>query len=70
MRVNTKHAKGKPESMPLSTFTSVVRFFASVVRARLDGGYKRTPFFDPRGTPVVSPIGLSTSERERALNAV
>jgi hypothetical protein len=71
MRVNTKHAKGTPESMRLSTFTSVIRFLASVLRARLDGGYKRTPFFDPlRGTPVVTPRVLSASERERALNAV
>jgi hypothetical protein len=71
MRVNTKHAEGKPESMPLSTFTSVVHFLASVVRARLDGSYKHTPFFDPRrGTPVVQPRVLSSTERERAMHAV
>jgi Family of unknown function (DUF6151) len=71
MRVNTKHAKGRVESMPLSTFTSVLRFLASVIRARLDGSYKFTPFFDShRGTPVVAPMVLSASERERVMNAV
>ena len=71
MRVNTKHAKGRAESMPLSTFTSVFRFLASVIRARLDGSYKFTPFFDShRGTPVVAPNILSASERERVVNAV
>ena len=71
MRVNTKNAKGTPESMPLSTVTSVLRFLTSVVRARLDGSYKRTPFFDShRGTPVVAPKVLSASERERVMNAV
>lgn len=71
MRVNTQHAKGKPKPMILSTITSVSRFFASVIRARLDGSYKRTPFFDPLlGTPVVPPRVLSPSERVRAFDAV
>jgi hypothetical protein len=71
MRVNTKNAKGRAESMPLSTVTSVLRFLASVIRARLDGSYKLTPFFDShRGTPVLTPKVLSISERERVLNAV
>ncbi|WP_372526834.1 DUF6151 family protein [Piscinibacter sp.] len=71
MRVNTKYAKGKVVPMPLSTFTSVARFLGSVVRARLDGSYKRTPFFSaPSFKPVVATRVLSPSERERAMNAV
>lgn len=71
MRVNTKSAKGKPKSMPISTVTSVLRFLASVIRARLDGSYRRTPFFAPdRGTPVAQPKVLTSSERDRAMNAV
>lgn len=71
MRVNTKTAKGRPKSMPISTITSVLRFLASVIRARLDGSYKRTPFFAPdRGTAVVQPKVLTSSERDRVMNAV
>ena len=71
MRVNTKHAKGKPKSMPISTIASVLRFMSSLIRARLDGSYKNTPFFDPdRGTPFVPPKVLTGSERERVMNAV
>ena len=73
MRVNTGSAnakgKGKPKAMPISTITSVVRFLASLVRARLDGSYRRTPFFDrKRGTPIVAPRVLTRSERERVTN--
>ena len=71
MRVNTRHAKGTVASMPLSTFTSVARFLASVAQARFNGSYKRTPFFSAASSkPVVAPRVLSTIERERAMNAV
>jgi hypothetical protein len=71
MRVNRKNAKGRPKSMPMSTIVSVMRFMISLVRARLDGSYKVTPFFVPdRGIPVVAPKVLTRSERARAMNAV
>jgi hypothetical protein len=71
MVVNTRNAKGKPKLMPISTIASVLRFLSSLLRARLDGSYKRTPFFDSeRGTPVVPPTVLTSSERERVMNAV
>jgi len=71
MRVNTKNARGKPRSMPISTIASVLRFLGSLVHARLDGSYRRTPFFDPnRGTPVKSPRVLTSAERERVMSAV
>lgn len=71
MRVNTKHAKGKPKPMPISTVTSILRFMSSLIGARLDGSYKSTPFFIPdRGIPVVPPKVLTSSERERVMNAV
>jgi hypothetical protein len=71
MRVNTKNAKGKPKLMPISTIGSILRFMSSLMRARLDGSYKYTPFFAPaRGTPVVPPKVLTGSERERVMNAV
>ena len=71
MRVNTKHAKGKPKSLPISTVTSILRFLSSLIRARLDGSYKYTPFFTAdRGTPIVPPKVLTSSELERIMNAV
>jgi hypothetical protein len=71
MRVNTRNAKGRPQSMPISTIATVLRFVKSLVRARLDGSYKRNPFFVPhKGTPVVAPKVLTSSERDRVMNAV
>lgn len=71
MRVNTKCAKGKVGSMPLSTFTSAARFFGSVVKARINGSYKRTPFFIAESSaPIVSPRVLSAAERQRVRSAV
>jgi hypothetical protein len=71
MRVNTKTAKGRPKPMPISTIWAILRFMTSLVRARLDGSYRSTPFFAPeQGTPVVRPKVLTTSERDGAMNAV
>ena len=71
MHVNTKHAKGKVASNPLGALTSLLRIFASVARARIDGTYKRSPFFvAAESRPVVPPRVLSASERERAKSAV
>jgi len=71
MRVNTKSAKGKPRSMPISMIASLLRFASSMLRARLDGSYKITPFFDPdRGTPVISPKVLTNTERDLVMSAV
>ncbi len=70
MRVNTKTAKGEPKSMPVSTITSVLRFLSSLIRARLDGSYRLTPFFDPNlGTPVTSPKVLTSKERAQVMSA-
>ena len=71
MHVTTKHARGKPKLMPMSTIGSILRFSTSLIRARLDGSYKITPFFAAdRGTPVVPPKVLTSSERGRLMNAV
>jgi Family of unknown function (DUF6151) len=69
--VNTKHAKGPVTANRLGSLVSVARIFASVARARLDGTYKRSPFFvGQAGTPVVTPRVLSAAERAKAMNAV
>jgi hypothetical protein len=66
MRVNTDSAKGPVRSTPFSTIAAVLRFATALLRARVDGSYRRTPFFDAQsGTPVVVPQVLSREERER-----
>jgi len=73
MRVNTQSAQGtsRPKTLPLSTVVSIVKFMGSLLRARLDGSYKRTPFFVPgQGTPIVAPKVLTPGERARLMQAV
>jgi len=71
MRVGMKSAKGAPKAMPVSTTASILKFMGRLIRARLDGSYKKTPFFDPQtGIPRVSPKVLSPAERESLMKAV
>lgn len=71
MRVGMKSAKGTPKAMAVSTTVAILQFMARLIRARLDGSYKKTPFFDPAtGTPRVSPKVLSAAERESLMKAV
>jgi len=71
MRVNTRSAtRGRPGATPLATVAAVLRLMVSIGRARLDGRFRRTPFFDAqRGTPVVAPTVISSAERDRLRNA-
>lgn len=71
MRVGMKSAKGTPKAMGASTTISILRFMARLIRARLDGSYRKTPFFDPEtGAPRVSPKVLTPEERARLMEAV
>ena len=71
MWVNTQSAKTPIESKPLATFTSILRVMAMLIRDRLNGRYQSTPFFSPvTGVPVVKPVVLSESERQRVYAAV
>jgi hypothetical protein len=64
MKVGMKSAKGSPKSMAVSTTVAILGFMARLIRTRLNGGYKNTPFFDPEtGTPRVSPKVLTPAER-------
>lgn len=69
MLVNTASASGKPNPPRHSGAAAVLRILWLMGRARLDGTYKNTPFFDSAGTPVASPIVLTRAERDRARNA-
>lgn len=71
MHVNTRSAKGLVKSGSIATIAGILRFIAMVARARIDGSYKRTPFFSVQeGTPIVTPRVISRSERETLMNAV
>lgn len=71
MRVNTKSAKGKPKTMPVSMFKAILRFMKSLLQARLDGSYKTNPFFAPGGQgPIVPPKVLTRSEWEQLMKTV
>jgi len=68
--VNTKHAYGKVTTNAWSVLHSIVRIVARVLRARLDGSWRRSPFFPPdSAAPVVAPRVLNREERERARRA-
>ena len=71
MRICTKSAKGTSNPIPERKLGAMFRILKSLIRSRLDGSYKITPFFSPdRGTPVVEPKVLSSSEHERLMKAV
>jgi hypothetical protein len=62
LRVNTRSAKGHPQLMPLSMVAALLRFAPTVLFARLDGGYRTTPFFAADGTPIAQRKVLTSSE--------
>ena len=67
----TKSAKGAVNAPSFSFIAGIARFAGMVLRARIDGSYKRTPLFvASTGAPIVTPQVLSPSERERLRNAV
>src|ERR1700693_203233 len=68
-RVNTKSAKGAVRSSSIGLISVILRFIAMVARARIDGSYKRTPFFSAdTGAPVVTRKVLSRSERDTVMS--
>lgn len=67
MRAVTKSAKGRVAATPALAVAGTLALFAGkLLRARLGGSYRRTPFFHPeQGTPVVAPKVLGKEERAR-----
>jgi hypothetical protein len=64
MRSFTKSAKTKVNASPFGMAAGIVRLTAMLLRARLNGAYKRTPlFFADTGTPIVTPKILTSPER-------
>lgn len=61
--VNTKSAKGKVATKKLDKLVCIARIIASVVRARINGTWKQSPFFNPgTGNPVVTPHVLPSEK--------
>jgi hypothetical protein len=67
MRSATKSANGQVDSTPALAMAGTLALFAGkLLRARLDGSYRRTPFFHAgQGTPIVAPKVLGKEERAR-----
>jgi len=71
MHVYTKHAKGKVASRRFSALASSIRFLVAVVKTRIGGSYKRSPFFSAEsGDPIVAPTVLSAVELEKAMSSI
>jgi hypothetical protein len=69
--VNTNGAKGDPKPKVMGQWAVLSWFFATVLKARFNGDYKRTPLFRvDTGAPVVTPRVLSSAEHESVMNAV
>lgn len=63
-----RYAKGDGAALPADRVPiplMVLRLLGSMLKWRLRGDHRRSPFFEPRtGTPIASPRVLSTIERE------
>jgi hypothetical protein len=69
--VNSESAKGEPKPKTAGLGRALGWFFGTVVRARFNGDYRKTPFFDmATGQPVVAPRILSESEHAELMRAV
>ena len=69
--VNPSGAKGEPKPKQAGLLGVLGWFLGTVVRARLNGDYRKTPFFDPvTGRTVVQPRILTEAERAEVGEAV
>jgi hypothetical protein len=65
MQVKTRSALGEPKPEPFGIARGALSIAGMLLKARLDGSYKRTPFFIPgSSTPIVEPKVLSPQARE------
>ena len=70
MVLNTKHARGRVKATPFGNFVAMLGLMKSVTGARLNGTYKRNPFFDTEaGSPIKRPRVLTKAERVQVTNA-
>jgi len=61
---NTQGARGDPKPKSSGLGRTILWVMSSVLKARINGGYRQTPLFlADKGTPIVTPLVLSTAER-------
>jgi len=69
--VGTESAKGDPKPKKIGLPSVLLWFVGTTLKARLNGDYKRSPFFvADTGAPIVTPRVLSMAERTSLVNAV
>jgi hypothetical protein len=69
--VNPKHARGAVSYSAAGALFATARIVASVLRARVNGSWKHSPFFRPGSAePVVAPRLLDAAEWVRAATAL
>jgi hypothetical protein len=65
--VSTKEAIGEHKPQSTGFLAGALRVMGMVLRSRLDGSYKQTPFFNPAtGVPIVTPKVLTRQELKDA----
>ena len=61
---NTQGARGDPKPKASGIGRTILWFVSTVLKARINGSYRRNPLFLPdQGTPIVTPRVLSSAER-------
>ena len=71
IRVHTKSAKGEPKPKQVGFLAAIARNIARILRARIDGSYKQTPFFSADSEmPVVQPKVLSDREYKDIMSSL
>src|ERR1700722_18917211 len=67
---NTNGAKGEPKPKQVGLWRTLGWFFSTVLKARFNGDYRTTPFFDmATGRPVVAPRVLTEAEHAEIVAA-
>lgn len=70
MRVHTRSAKGAPKPKASNIFYVLSRFILILLKTRLSGSYKQTPFFSPEGKSTVMPRVLDEAEYTKLLQSL
>jgi Family of unknown function (DUF6151) len=69
--VNGASARGDPKPKDAGLATTLLWFVRTVLRARINGDYRHTPFFRAdTGAPIATPRILSTEELGKVMSAV
>lgn len=68
--VNVASAYGEPKPEQKGLFGTILRFIGIVLPMRISGQYRKSPFFDDSGNPIVSTTVLSREERKQLKSTV